>query len=140
MGQTVSKNPIVSIENKVKKEETLQTTLTTKNFRFGFLMDAKQVEAERIQERWSDFLSNTRDDFIYVTTTRYPQIIKVSREGDEIFLNVSNKISITEDDLQSLTKMFNSISQTVKEVNQKDTIGLSSTTSGSSLNLLVKSS
>jgi uncharacterized 2Fe-2S/4Fe-4S cluster protein (DUF4445 family) len=141
MGVTASKNPIVSIKNKVKKEETLETTLITKNFRFGFLMDAKKIEVERIQERWNDFITKINDSFTYITTTRYPQTIKVSREGDELFLNVSNKITITEDDLKSLTKMFNSISEKVKEVHQTDSIGLTpSTSSSSSLNLLVKSS
>ena len=141
MGATASKNPIVSIKNKVKKEETLQTTLITKNFRFGFLMDAKKIEAERIQERWNDFISKITDNFTYITTTRYPQIIKVSREENELFLNISTKINIKEEDLESLTKMFNSISETIKEINKKDDIGLSTNdNSGSSLNLLVKSS
>jgi hypothetical protein len=139
MGQTNSKNDILSIKNKIKKDETLQTILHTKHFKFAFLMDAKLSEMERIQERWSDFLSNSKDDFVYITTTRRPQTIKIFRDNEELFLSLSTKIKINEDDLNSFTKMFNSMESAIKEIHQKDVVGLSfSSNNNSSLNLLVK--
>ena len=140
MGLSASKNSILSLQHKVKKENTLQTTLSTKHFKFALLMDAKQSEIEKIQERWSDFMNKSKDDFVYITTTRYPQTVKVHRDGKEIYLNVSTKIDITEEDLQSFTKMFSSMETAIKQVHQKDIIGLTATQSNSSsLNLLVKS-
>ena len=103
-------------------------------------MTATKSEIEKIQERWNDFMSNIKDDFIYISTTRYPQTVKINRDGKDIYLSLSTKIDITEEDLQSFTKMFNSIETAIKEVNQKDSIGLNTTESNnSSLNLLVKS-
>jgi hypothetical protein len=140
MGSSASKNQIISIQNKVKKENTIQTTLSTKHFKFALLMTATKSEIEKIQERWTDFMSNIKDDFIYISTTRYPQTVKINRDGKDIYLSLSTKIDITEEDLQSFTKMFNSIETAIKEVNQKDSIGLNTTESNSSsLNLLVKS-
>ena len=140
MGSSASKNQILSIQNKIKKENTIQTTLSTTHFKFALLMNATKSEIEKIQERWKDFLSNIKDDFIYISTTRYPQTVKVHRDGNEIYLTLSTKINISEEDLQSFTKMFNSIETAIKEVNQKDSIGLTTPESNnSSLNLLIKS-
>jgi hypothetical protein len=139
MGLTSSKNDILSIKNKVKKDEILQTILHTKHFKFAFLMHANMSEIERVQERWSDFLLKSKDEFMYITTTRRPQTIKIFRDNEELFLSLSTKISINEDDLSSFTKMFNSMETTIKEIHEKDVVGLSfSSSNNSSLNLLVK--
>jgi carbonic anhydrase len=137
MGASTS-SPL-SLTSKFKKDETIQTVLKTKTFRFALLIQSIPKEIERIQERWVDFISKSKDSFIYVTTTRHPQTIRVEREGNQNYLTVSTKIEITNTDLQALTKMFDEIEKSIKELNKTDVVGLAVTgSSGSSLNLLVR--
>ena len=141
MGNTSSSthSSTLSLTSKFKKDETIQTVLKTKTFRFALLMHALPKEIERIQERWADFISKSKDSFVYVTTTRRPQTIKVEREGDKNYLTVTTKIELNDQDINSLTKMFEEIENAVKGLNVKDVVGLSSSaSSGSSLNLLVR--
>ena len=102
-------------------------------------MAALPQEVERIQERWADFISKSKDTFTYISTTRRPQTVKVEREGDKAYLTVSTRIEITEGDIEALTKMFQEIEKSVKQLNTRDIVGLASHEStGSSLNLLVR--
>ena len=130
----------VSIETKFKKDETIQTFIRTKHFRFSLLMYATQKESDRLQERWQDFLTQTKDNFIYHTATKYPQQIKIIRDGDKMYFTQSTTIEIDETDIQDLTKMFNNISETRKEVQKCPPLiglaGVDDGSKGSSLNLL----
>jgi len=132
-------NPF-SVNIKHKKDATMQTVLHTKHFKFALLMKANQVEADRIQERWQDFISKVRDEFIYHTATHNPQHIKIVRDGDKVYFTQSTTLEIDETDIKNLTKMFDTISAAVKDLNKTNVTGLSPRDNGSnasSLNLLV---
>jgi hypothetical protein len=139
--KTSSKKSSFSMNTKFKKDSTIQTILQTKHFRFALLMYATQAESDRIQERWQDFTGNTKDEFIYHTGTKHPQQIKVARDGDKMYFTQSTTIEIDDTDVQNLTKMFNNISETIKETQKNQLVGLIVTaedgSKGSSLNLLV---
>ena len=123
-----------------KKDETIQTILKTKHFKFALIMRANKVESERLQERWQDFTSKIRDDFIYHAATKNPQHIKVVRDGDKMYFTQSTTLEIDETDIKNLTKMFDTISAAVKDLNKTNVTGLSPRDNGSnasSLNLLV---
>jgi len=123
-----------------KKDETIQTILKTKHFKFALIMRANKVESERLQERWQDFTSNTRDNFIYHTATKNPQYIKVVRDGDKMYFTQSTTLEIDENDVKNLTKMFDTISTTINDLHKTNITGLSpriDVGSASSLNLLV---
>ena len=123
-----------------KKDETIQTILKTKHFKFALIMRANKVESERLQERWQDFTSNIRDNFIYHTATKNPQYIKVVRDGDKMYFTQSTTLEIDETDVKNLTKMFDTISTAINDRDKTDVLGLwpkNDATSASSLNLLV---
>jgi len=123
-----------------KKDETIQTILKTKHFKFALIMRANKVESERLQERWQDFTSNTRDNFIYHTATKNPQYIKVVRDGDKMYFTQSTTLEIDETDVKNLTKMFDTISTAINDRDKTDVLGLwpkNDANSASSLNLLV---
>jgi hypothetical protein len=141
MGASASKEtPVFSVNVKHKKDETIQTILRTKHFKFALLMRANQAESDRLQERWQDFTSKVRDDFIYHAATKNPQHIKIVRDGDKMYFTQSTTIEIDETDVKNLTKMFDTISATIKDLSKTNITGLVSADSGSSassLNLLV---
>lgn len=141
MGASASKEtPVFSVNVKHKKDETIQTILRTKHFKFALLMRANQAESDRLQERWQDFTSKVRDDFIYHAATNNPQHIKVIRDGDKMYFTQSTTIEIDETDVKNLTKMFDTISATIKDLSKTNITGLVSADNGSSassLNLLV---
>jgi len=123
-----------------KKDETIQTILKTKHFKFALIMRANKVESERLQERWQDFTSKIRDDFIYHAATKNPQHIKVVRDGDKMYFTQSTTLEIDETDVKNLTKMFDTISTTINDLHKTNITGLSpriDVGSASSLNLLV---
>lgn len=123
-----------------KKDETIQTILKTKHFKFALIMRANKVESERLQERWQDFTSKIRDDFIYHAATKNPQHIKVVRDGDKMYFTQSTTLEIDENDVKNLTKMFDTISTTINDLHKTNITGLSpriDVGSASSLNLLV---
>ena len=123
-----------------KKDETIQTILKTKHFKFALIMRANKVESERLQERWQEFTSKTRDDFIYNTATKNPQHIKVVRDGDKMYFTQSTTLEIDETDVNNLTKMFDTISTTINDLHKTNVSCLSpinDASSASSLNLLV---
>ena len=123
-----------------KKDATIQTVLHTKHFKFALLMRANQVEVDRIQERWQDFTSKVRNDFIYHTATKNSQHIKIVRDGDRMYFTQSTTLEIDETDVKNLTKMFDTISTAVNDLNKTNVTGLSARNDGSSassLNLLV---
>lgn len=141
MGASASKEtPVFSVNVKHKKDETIQTILRTKHFKFALLMRANQTESDRLQERWQDFTSKVRDDFIYHAATNNPQHIKVIRDGDKMYFTQSTTIEIDETDVKNLTKMFDTITVTIKDLSKTNITGLVSADNGSSassLNLLV---
>ena len=103
-------NQPFSVNIKHKKDATMQTILHTKHFKFALIMRANQVEADRIQERWQDFTSKVRNEFIYHTATQNPQHIKIVRDGDKMYFTQSTTLEIDESDVKNLTKMFDTIS------------------------------
>jgi len=85
----------------------VQTIFQSPRFRFAFKMKAEKDEAKRLNEKWTDFTTGIKDDFVYVTDTNVsPQIIRVSRVGDKLKLNVSTTMDLEPDDIGKLTDMF----------------------------------
>lgn len=85
----------------------VQTIFRSPKFRFAFKMRATMEEAEKLNEKWTDFTSGTKDDFVYFTnTTESPQFIKISRNGDKLQINVSTTMNLEKEDIGRLTDMF----------------------------------
>jgi hypothetical protein len=85
----------------------VQTVFQCPRFRFGFKMRATMEDAEKLNERWTDFTSGVKDDFVYYTETqKSPQYIKVSRNGDKLQINVSTTMNLEKEDIGRLTDMF----------------------------------
>jgi hypothetical protein len=116
----------------------VQTIFNSPRFRFAFKMKATKEEAEKLNEKWTDFTSGTKDDFVYFTeTTTTPQYIKVSRNGDKLTFNVSTTMNIEEEDIKKLSDMFSQATSAVhKYYAVPSKAGLSIKEKSSSLNLL----
>jgi hypothetical protein len=101
-------------------------------------LKATKEEAEKLNEKWTDFTSGVNDDFAYFTETNStPQYIKVSRNGDKLTFNVSTTVTIEEDDIKKLTDMFSQATSAVhKYYAVPSKAGLSVKEKSSSLNLL----
>ena len=85
----------------------VQTIFQTPRFRFAFKMKATKEEGEKLTEKWTDFTSGVKDDFVYFTDTNVsPQYIKVSRNGDKLTFNVSTTMNLEKEDIGRLTDMF----------------------------------
>jgi tRNA(Ile2) C34 agmatinyltransferase TiaS len=70
-------------------------------------MKATKEEAEKLNEKWTDFTSGVKDDFVYFTETQEsPQYIKVSRSGDKLQINVSTTMNLEKEDISRLTDIF----------------------------------
>jgi len=70
-------------------------------------MKATMEEAEKLNEKWTDFTSGVKDNFVYHTETqKSPQFIMVSRNGDKLKINVSTTMDLEKDDIGKLTDMF----------------------------------
>ena len=85
----------------------VQTVFRSPRLRFAFKMKASKEEREKLNERWTDFTSGVKDDFVYyMDSNSSQQYIKVSRNGDKLVFNVSTTVGIETDDIRSLTDMF----------------------------------
>jgi len=116
----------------------VQTIFQTPRFRFAFKMKATKEEGEKLTEKWTDFTSGVKDDFVYFTDTNVsPQYIKVSRNGDKLTFNVSTTMTLERDDIGKLTEMF---TKSTDAINKYYTVpgksGLGIKESSSSTNLL----
>lgn len=70
-------------------------------------MKATMEEAEKLNEKWTDFTSGVKDNFVYHTETqKSPQFIMVSRSGDKVKINVSTTMDLEKDDIGKLTDIF----------------------------------
>ena len=116
----------------------VQTIFNSPRFRFAFKMKATKEEAEKLNEKWTDFTSGVNDDFAYFTETNTtPQFIKVSRNGDKLTFNVSTTVTIEEEDIKKLSDMFSEATSAVhKYYAVPSKAGLSVKEKSSSLNLL----
>ena len=85
----------------------VQTVFQSPRFRFGFKIRATMEDAEKLNDKWTDFTSGVKDDFVYYTETqKSPQYIKVSRNGDKLQINVSTTMNLEKEDIGRLTDMF----------------------------------
>ena len=116
----------------------VQTLFRCPRFRFAFKMKATKEESEKLNERWTDFTSGVKNDFVYYTDTNLsPQYIKVSRKGDKFTFDVSTTIDIEEDDIRKLTHMFATATAAIDNYYKCPTkSGLSVKEKSSSTNLL----
>jgi hypothetical protein len=101
-------------------------------------MKATKEEAQKLDEKWSNFTSNVSNEFVYFTDTRKtPQYIKISRNGDKLQLNVSTTIDLKENDIEKFTNMFGHATGAIYRYYSGPTkAGLAVKEKSSSLNLL----
>jgi len=101
-------------------------------------MRATMEEAEKLNDRWTDFTSGIKDDFVYYTETqKSPQYIKVSRIGDKLQINVSTTMNMEKEDIGRLTDMFAQSTAVIRKYHAvPGKAGLSVKEKSSSVNLL----
>ena len=89
-------------------------------------------------DRWTDFTSGTKDDFLYYTDTqKTPQYLKISRNGEKLSLEVSTKTSLEKEDIGELTNMFAEATSAIdKYYKVPGKAGLNVKEKSSSVNLL----
>ena len=116
----------------------VQTVFQCPRFRFGFKMRATMEESEKLNDRWTDFTSGIKDDFVYYTDTqKSPQYIKVSRIGDKLQINVSTTMNMEKEDIGRLTDMFAQSTAVIRKYHAvPGKSGLSVKEKSSSVNLL----
>lgn len=116
----------------------VQTIFQSRRFKFAFKMKATKEESEKLNERWTDFTSGVKDDFVYYTDTNSsPQYIKVSRSGDKLTFNVSTTVNIQLEDIKKLTSMFAAATAAIDDYYKCPTkSGLAVKEKSSSTNLL----
>lgn len=118
----------------------VQTVFQSPKFRFGFKMKATLEEAEKLNEKWTDFTSSAKEDFVYYTETqKSPQYIKISRNGDKLQINVSTTMILEKEDIGKLTDMFAEATGAIKKYYAvPGKAGLSPKEKSSSVNLLAQ--
>jgi len=116
----------------------VETFFKSPRLRFAFKMKATKEEAQKLDEKWSNFTSNVSNEFVYFTDTRKtPQYIKISRNGDKLQLNVSTTIDLKENDIEKFTNMFGHATGAIYRYYSGPTkAGLAVKEKSSSLNLL----
>lgn len=130
-----------STQSKLKNDvdsPCVETFFKSPRLRFAFKMKATREEAQKLDDKWSDFTSNRSNDFVYFTDTRKtPQYIKISRNGDKLQLNVSTTIDLKTEDIEKFTNMFGHATGAIHRYYSGTTkAGLAINEKSSSLNLL----
>lgn len=135
MGSSKSK-PTATITTEYRKDTIIKTVLKTDEFRLAFQMKALKEESRALQTMWKDFITGGRNTFYYTTATKHNQQIKITRINDgSLELSVVTILELKEEDLQSFTKMFDTISKNIDNYDRSEATGL--TGNGSSTNLLI---
>lgn len=98
-----------SIQSKMKQDSILQTFFKSKRLRFIFRMKATRDEYFKLDNEWTNFLVGDSKEFKYETACKYPQLMRIYRKDEKIYLSVENTIEILEEDVKQLTDMFQSL-------------------------------
>jgi len=134
MGSVKSKPATITTE--YRKDTIIKTILKTDDFRLAFQMKALKEESRALQTMWKDFITGGRNTFYYNTATKHNQQIKITRISDNsLELSVVTILELKEEDLESFTKMFDSISKNIENYDKSEATGL--TGNNSSSNLLI---
>jgi len=134
MGSKSSKSATITTE--YRKDTIIKTILKTDEFRLAFQMKALKEESSALQTMWKEFITGERNTFYYNTATKHNQQIKIVRLNDSsLELSVVTNVDLQEKDLESFTKMFDSISKNIEAYDKSEATGL--TGYASSSNLLV---
>jgi hypothetical protein len=132
MGSKSSKPATITTE--YKKDTIIKTVLKTDEFRLAFQMKAVKEESNALQNLWKDFITGARSTFIYNNATKYPQQIKILRNNNNTLqLSVLTTVDLKEEDLESFTKMFDTISKNIKAYDKSEASGLVGNSSSSTL-------
>ena len=136
MGSKSSKQETITTH--YKKDALIKTVLKTENYRIGFQMKADREESRNLQTMWKDFITGARNTFTYNNATKYPQQIKFIRLNDgSLQFTTSTTVNIKEEELESFTRMFDTISKNIDTYNKYVSTGLTVIDNSSSSNLLV---
>jgi hypothetical protein len=136
MGSKSSKQETITTH--YKKDTFIKTVLKTENYRIGFQMKADREESRNLQTMWKDFITGARNTFTYNNATKYPQQIKFIRLNDgSLQFTTSTTVNIKEEELESFTRMFDTISKNIDTYNKSVSTGLTVIDNSSSSNLLV---
>ena len=95
-----------SVQTKMKQDSILQTIFKSKRLRFAFRIKATREEYRKLDNEWTNFLVGDATEFKYETASKYPQLMRVYRKDEKIYLSVENTIEILEEDIQQMTDMF----------------------------------
>jgi hypothetical protein len=96
------------IRSSVRDNKFIRTVIHAAKFRFSFHMNATHRDAAQLMEKWEEFV-NDHDAtavFNYKTVTTNPQHIHCEKEGDKVLLTVSTTITLSSEDVQNMTHMF----------------------------------
>jgi len=136
MGSNSSKPPTITTE--YRKDTIIKTVLKTDEFRLAFQMKALKEESRSLQNMWKDFITGGRNTFYYNTATKHNQQIKIIRMNDgSLELSVVTNVDLKEEDLESFTKMFDTISKNIEAYDKSEATGLLGINNASSTNLLI---
>ena len=136
MGSAKSKPATITTE--YRKDTIIKTVLKTDEFRLAFQMKALKEESRALQTMWKDFITGGRNTFYYNTATKHNQQIKILRINDgSLQLSVVTNVDLKEEDLESFTKMFDTISKNIEAYDKSEASGLVGINNGSSTNLLI---
>ena len=136
MGSKSSKQETITTH--YKKDALIKTVLKTENYHIGFQMKADREESRNLQTMWKDFITGARNTFTYNNATKYPQQIKFIRLNDgSLQFTTSTTVNIKEEELESFTRMFDTISKNIDTYNKSVSTGLTVIDNSSSSNLLV---
>jgi len=136
MGSNSSKPATITTE--YRKDTIIKTVLKTDEFRLAFQMKALKEESCSLQNMWKDFITGGRNTFYYNTATKHNQQIKIIRMNDgSLELSVVTNVDLKEEDLESFTKMFDTISKNIEAYDKSEATGLLGINNGSSTNLLI---
>jgi hypothetical protein len=136
MGSNSSKPATITTE--YRKDTIIKTVLKTDEFRLAFQMKALKEESRSLQNMWKDFITGGRNTFYYNTATKHNQQIKIIRMNDgSLELSVVTNVDLKEEDLESFTKMFDTISKNIEAYDKSEATGLLGINNGSSTNLLI---
>ena len=136
MGSKTSKPATITTE--YKKDTIIKTILKTEDFRLAFQMKATKEESSKLQTMWKDFITGARSTFMYNTATKHNQLIKFTRHHNGyIQLSATTTVDLTEEDIESFTKMFDTISKNIESYDKSEASGLIGIQNNSLTNLLI---
>ena len=113
-----------SIQTKMKQDSILQTIFKSKRLRFAFRMKASREDYQKIDSDWSNFLVGDSNEFKYETSLKYPQLMRIYRKDEKIYISVENTVEILQEDVNQLTQMIQSLKAPIWNATSCELMGI----------------